>query len=130
MKSQINLQNEQITFPADKVIIVKYVAGLPGGRTLDVTDWAESVISCGTPVKVNASGDCSPIMWDATASKYKDLAAGESYVGVMANTVSKNKPVSAIMTMGTINPEALPHPLPTAFKTAFPAIVESKDVIA
>lgn len=130
MKYQSKLETTQITFPSDKVVIVKYVAGLPGGRTLDLTNFVGDYVPCGTPVKLNSAGDCVPVEWDATNSQYKTLSSGEVYVGMTANTISVKDPAVSIMTMGVYNDKAIERALPAAFHTAFPAITKSHDTIA
>lgn len=46
----INVKETQIVFPKDGIICQNYIAGIPGGRALDVTDYPLDVIYAGSPV--------------------------------------------------------------------------------
>lgn len=116
----------QIVTGKDSIVISRYVAGLTGGRTLDVTGVAEGVdvIPAGTII-IAKNGTYKPLAISEGA--YASLGEGEAYVGVLYQSVLKAKPAASIMTIGTVNEAACPAPFPAAFKTAVPTISLIKD---
>lgn len=46
-KANLNNEREQIIFGDDSIVIQKYISGIKGGRTLDVTGFSEKVIKAG-----------------------------------------------------------------------------------
>lgn len=120
MKQNIELKKEQILFGNDSIAIVKYLAGVPGGRTLDLTDYKENVVNAGHVIittKKDGETVYKPleITSNGGTAAYKALAAGEAYAGVLYRSILKENPAAAIMTMGVVNSKLLPAPLPTGF---------------
>ena len=121
----------QINFPKDDIICQKYIAGIPGGRALDVdADYPLSVIYAGTPVIVK-DGNYKPFPLVADASvelgyKLGTLPEGYAYAGLLYKSIKAKNPAASILIAGTINEAALYFPLnnlvKAAVKAAFPAI--------
>ena len=47
MLNDLTPNKQQVVFGDDSIVIQKYISGIKGGRTLDVTGFAESVIKAG-----------------------------------------------------------------------------------
>lgn len=131
-------ERQQIVFGNDSVVIQKYISGLKGGRTLDVTGYSETDILAGHVVITDGSGTYKPMpLIDEVVSEvatgrkvYGTLPNGYSYAGVVYRSVSAKKPAVSIMTNGEVNIEAVPYPMTSilsAFKAAVPFIAFIKD---
>ena len=133
-----NINEAQINFPKDDIITQKYVAGIPGGRALDVdANYPLSVIYAGTPV-IKKDGNYKPFPLVAVGDgetgyegyKLGTLPTGYSYAGLLYKSIKKSNPAAAILVEGTVNEVALYFPIASvkaAFKAEFPAIVFIKD---
>lgn len=67
----------------DAVTITNYIEGVPGGRSLDVTGFSQSVIKAGhVVIKEAATGNYKPmpISGDGSVAKLGTLTAGTQYV--------------------------------------------------
>lgn len=148
-----NIAENQLNFPKDNIICQKYIAGIPGGRALDVpADYPLSVIYAGTPVIVKDSNYKPFPLVVATTSEVVDdqtvvtpvldadgnqvyelgtLPEGYSYAGILYKSIKKIHPAAAILIEGVVNEAALYFAFPAAVKTAlvaaFPAITFVKD---
>lgn len=120
----------QLNFPKDDIICQKYVAGIPGGRALDVdASYPLSVILAGTPV-IKKDGNYKPFPLVADAGGYEGyklgtLPEGYSYAGILYKSIKKTAPAAAILVEGTVNEAAVYFPLTSvkeAIKAALPAI--------
>ena len=129
MLQNFNKTKETIVSGNDSIVIQKYMAGLTGGRTLDVEAYTEDVLPAGLVIVVDAEGVYAPLaMTEADGKKtYNALPAGAAYAGVLYRTILKKEPAAAIMTAGVVNGELLPAPLPAG---AFPNILVTKDIVA
>ena len=127
MLNDLTPNKQQIVFGDDSIVIQKYISGIKGGRTLDVTGFADSVIKAGHVIIVkNGVYAPMPVAGDA----YAALPEGAAYAGVLYRSVLAAKPAASIMTNGEVNEEAVPYAMTaiaTAFKTACPHIVFIKD---
>ena len=135
-----NIAENQLNFPKDNIICQKYIAGIPGGRALDVpSDYPLSVIYAGTPVIVK-DGNYKPFPLVADASlelgyKLGTLPEGYAYAGILYKSIKKIHPAAAILIEGVVNEAAMYFALGTlksAIKAAFPAIqfVQDEEAIA
>lgn len=120
-----NLHNtgEQIDASQDGIVIKQHADGYQGGRTLDTTDFTPTVIKAGHVIIKDGSGNFKPM--PISGSDYAALPASHSYVGILAASILTAKPFAAIMTKGTVNPNAAPYAytaILSAFKTAVPHI--------
>lgn len=147
MKLDLSAKKEQIVFGDDSVVIQKYISGIKGGRTLDMTDYPLKVVKAGhvivtkdgvykpmplTPKMQGESGSQTEVKDDDgnTVYVYGTLPTGFSYAGVLYRTVMVDKPAASIMTNGEVNSEAIPYPMDSiaaAFKVACPHISFIKD---
>ena len=129
------VSENQINFPKDDIICQKYIAGIPGGRALDVDDsYPLSVIYAGTPVIVkDGNYKPFPLVVDATAEmgyKLGTLPTGYAYAGILYKSIKKKNPAASILVAGTVNEAAVYFPLTdvkAAIKAAFPAIIFLQD---
>ena len=136
----------QINFPKDDIICQKYIAGIPGGRALDVdADYPLSVIYAGTPViKKNGNYKPFPLVAKTTVDpedqtktipvvdedgnpvyELGTLPQGYSYAGILYKSIKKKNPAAAILIEGVINEAAVYFSLENvkaAIKSALPAI--------
>lgn len=98
----------------DSVVIVENLEGIPGGRTLDVTGFADDEISAGHVIirSDNAPKDYKPLPVSGT------LPANHTYKGYLVGSLKKSNPQAAIMYAGTVNEAYCKYPIPTGAKTA------------
>lgn len=130
MKQELNLKKEQIIFGKDSIVIRKYNTGFAGGRTLDCTGISAGYLNAGHVVIKTADGNFAPMPVAEGGTAYAPLPEGASYVGVLAHSLSKEKPAAAIMYDGVVNPECVPYPMDgilAAFTAAVPHIIFEKD---
>ena len=133
-----NISEAQLNFPKDDIITQKYIAGIPGGRALDVdVDYPLSVIYAGTPVIVkDGNYKPFPLVVDAKAElgyKLGTLPVGYAYAGLLYKSIKKSNPAAAILIEGVVNEAAVYFPLTdvkAAIRAAFPAIVFVSDEAA
>lgn len=119
--ASLNRDNYLIDDGNDYKVIVRDLADVPGGRTLDMTGWTEDVVRAGHIIKHNTSTDAySPL--GISGTDYAALSANEEYIGVLKVTILKDRPFAAIMTMGEVNAAASPYPVSATIKAALPAI--------
>jgi hypothetical protein len=120
-----NLTNEarQIDDGLDSIVIIKDLADIPGGRTLDVSGMASgtTVIKAGHIImKDDTSGEYEPLGLSGTG--YKSTTTGKTYVGVLKKSILLSRPLAAILTMGQVNATASPYAVTSTIKAALPNI--------
>lgn len=129
MGATANLASELQTMGTgmDPVVIRKYIAGITGGRTLDVSGFPLDIIKAGHMVIRDTANDTyKPMPLAAGNEDYGTLPASHEYVGVLVRSVSKEAPLAAIMYSGEVNDVASPFPIDSikaALKTALPTLV-------
>lgn len=141
MLHNANTGKESIIFGNDSIVIQKFISGIAGGRTLDVTGYPLSVIPAGS--LVIKKGDeylPMPIVKDTAKSteeetvyKYNTLPDGAAYVGVLYRSIQAKDGQASIMIDGIVNEEVAPFDLATvksAFSQACPHIIFTKDEVA
>ena len=100
-------QGEQVDVGYDSVTIVANLEDIPGGKTLDTTGFAPTVIKAGHLVIVeNATGKHKPMPVNVGETAYETLPELHTYVGVVVASVLTAKPFVAIMVRGTVNEQA------------------------
>ena len=110
--------NESIDTTIDSVVIVKNLETVPGGRTLDVTGFADEEISAGHLIIVD----------DATGLVYKPLPvtgtlpASHSYVGYLVSSIKVSNAQASIMVRGTVNEAYCKYDIPAGAKSALTLI--------
>lgn len=127
MLNDLTPNKNQMVFGDDNVVIQKYISGIKGGRTLDVTGFAEKVIKAGHVIIVK-DGKYMPMPINGNA--YAALPEGAAYAGVLYRSILAAKPAASIMTWGEVNAVAVPYAMDAilaAFKTACPHIDFIKD---
>lgn len=123
-----NLDNAKTTIDTgnDSIVIVEYLEGVPGGRTLNVTGFGDKVICAGHIVIVETvTKDRKPM--PVADGNYAALPAGHTYEGVTVASVLAEKPMVGIMVRGSVNEVASPYPVTEAMKTALPLIRFTQD---
>lgn len=146
MKNDISPKKSQVIFGNDSAVIRKYTSGIPGGRTLDCSDFPEDNVLAGhviikktdgtyAPMPVVAATEAVPAQGEtptvpAQPAKYDTLPTGASYVGVLYRSISKENPAASIMYDGIVNPALVPYPMDdikAAFTAAVPHIIFEQD---
>ena len=128
MQNDITSKKEKVVFGNDSVVIRKYISGIPGGRTLDVSDFEPDTILAGHVIIKKTDGNYAPM--PINGEKYAELPGGASYAGVLYRSISKENPAASIMYDGVVNPELVPYQMTDileAFKTACPHIIFEQD---
>ena len=124
-KVTANLNREEIKVHLgnDDIVIVKCLADIPGGRTLDVSGLPDTmkVIKAGHIIIKN-SENFKPLPLNGAGTAYDSLPANHSYVGVLKASVTKDDPRAAIMTQGQVNAAASPYEVTSTIKNALPRI--------
>ena len=87
----LNVKKKQIVFGEDSVIVQKWIAGIKGGRALDVTDITDKVLSAGRVIITNGKGTYKPLSIKAGA--YDALPEGYSYVGILYRSIRTEEQV-------------------------------------
>lgn len=137
MKLDLSSKKEQVVFGDDAIVIQKYISGIKGGRTLNMSDFSEKVLKAGHVI-VTKDGEYKPMPIKVTAAtettpetvEYDTLPNGYSYAGVLYRSILAETPSASIMTWGEVNADRVPYPMTsivTAFKTACPHIDFIKD---
>lgn len=94
----------------DAIANVKSLAGLPGGRTLTLTNYTPDYVYSGHPViRETATGDYKawPLTGSAPNFTLAALPTGHTYEGTVEATVPRTNPSVGIMIMGVTNLKAL-----------------------
>lgn len=120
---------ESFGFGMDPVVIRKYIAGVKGGKVLDVTGFTEEFIRAGHVIIRDTTNDTYKPM-PVSSGAYGSLPSNHEYVGVAVATKSAKEPFVSIMHTGVVNDVASPYPLDTiksALKTAVPTLVFEHD---
>lgn len=118
--ANLSKTGEVVGFGLDSVVIVNYVGGIPGGRTLDVTDFAPDTIKAGHIVIRSTVDETvyKPMPVVSGGDAYASLPSDYEYVGIVVSSVSKDVPFVGIMNHGTFNDVASPYPLTAEIKSA------------
>ena len=130
--TKVNLNNEpnEIITGNDNIVIAKYLDGIDGGCSLDVTGYPLKVIKAGVPAITDGAGTYKPMPLNAEGTAFAALPEGYSYAGIIKGTIRTAKPFAAIMTRGRVNPAAAPYPynaILDALKAALPLVEFRKD---
>ena len=125
--ANLNNEKEQIIFGDDSIVIQKFISGIKGGRTLDVTGFTDKVIKAGHVI-IPKLVVYKPM--PVADGKYSALPEGQNYAGVLYRSILATKPLASIMTWGEVNDVAKPFEMTDildAFKAACPHIDFIKD---
>lgn len=121
---------ESFGFGNDPIVIRRYIAGIQGGKVLDVSGFTGDYIRAGhIIIRVKSSDTYKPL--GTSNGAYVALPDGCEYVGVAASTKSVKEPFIGIMYNGEVNDVASPFEisdaLMAALKTAIPTLVFKHD---
>jgi hypothetical protein len=112
----------------DSIVIVNYIEGIPGGRSLNVEGFKPSVIQAGhVVIKETATGDYKPMPVLDDGSAYDALPAGHTIEGVVVSSVTTDGAMVGIMVRGSVNQVASPYPVTDAVRAALPLIRFTQD---
>lgn len=115
---------EQITDGRDSIVHLDRGTTLPGGRSLDATGFAPTVIPAGhIIIRETATGVFKPM--PVTGSAYDALPTGHTYYGLLQASVATAKPFASIRLSGVSNSAAMLYntsSILTAFVAAVPTI--------
>ena len=125
--AQASLNNDSQTVDTgnDSIVIMSCLEDVPGGRTLDTTGFAPTVIKGGHIVIQDADGEYKPM--PVSGKDYAALPANHTYLGVVKASVLTTKPMVSIMVRGSVNQVVGPYPVTAAIKTALPLIRFTQD---
>lgn len=123
--ANLNHESEVVETGNDSIVIMSYLDGVNGGRTLDTTGFTPKVIKAGHVVIKDADGIHKPMPISGEA--YATLPAGHSYVGVVVASVKASDPRVGIMTRGKVNKEASPYPVTEAMVSSLKHIEFTQD---
>lgn len=122
---------ESFGFGNDPIVIRKYIAGIQGGKVLDVSGFKGEYIRAGHVIIHNTENDTyKPMPVNTAGDAYESLPDSHEYVGVCVATKSVKEPFVSIMHTGVVNDVASPYPLDTIkvdLKTAIPTLVFEHD---
>lgn len=104
---------------AEDLVIVRYIDGVRGGRSLNVETFKPAVIRAGhLIIQEISTGEYYPMPVKADGSGYDVIPTGYKYVGVAVGSTLKSAPLVGIMTRGTVNPACAPYPMTDELVTA------------
>jgi hypothetical protein len=89
----------------DVIVIKKVVHDIPGGKTLDVTGVADSVLKAGRVIIEQTSNKALKPL-GITSGAYDALPEGHTYKGILVATILTKKPFASVMLSGDINEQA------------------------
>jgi hypothetical protein len=120
----LKVTKKQIVFGEDSVIIQKWIAGIKGGRALNVEGIIDNVLHAGRVIITDGKGTYKPL--PIKDSAYDALPEGYSYAGILYRSIRTEEGGASIMTEGQVNEIAAKNAngvdIPAAFKTACPLI--------
>lgn len=125
-----NLANDPIFVDTtlDSITIRKYIAGLIGGASLDVTGFKQTVIKSGhVVIKETATGAYKPMPAKEDEKGYASLPAGHTIEGVVVATKLTSEAMVGVMYSGEVNEATSPYPVTDEIKKALHLIVFTKD---
>lgn len=132
----LNVEKKQIVFGEDSVIVQKWIAGIKGGRAIDVTGITDNVLHSGRVIITDGKGTYKPLTISTTTSgeqgsgttttAYDKLPDGYKYAGILYRSILTKEPSGSILTEGQVNEVAAKNAngvdVPADFKTAMPLI--------
>lgn len=122
--ASLNRDSNLIDNGNDGKVIIRNLAAIPGGVTLDVSNWTPDVIRAGHIIKLNTdTGVYSPLgITGSNNDTYASLEGNEEYAGVLVASILKDKPFAGVMTIGEVNAAASPYAVSSTIKAGMPSI--------
>ena len=115
----------------DSIVVSDNQRAIRGGRTLDVTGFAPTVIQEGHVIIMQtATREYKPMPVTGDNTAYAALPDGHEYAGILVASILTSKPMAGISYECTVNRIASPYPvapIEAAIKTAHPNIVFVQD---
>lgn len=137
MGAKVNLANdpEVILSGNDSVVIRQFNGGVTGGRSLDMTDFHDSVVKAGhlvVKVKDEDGVNYTYKPMPVSGTSYDSLPASHEYAGVVVASKPATEPMVGIMDDGRVNDEAMPYAFAdesqrAAVKAALPKLIFEHD---
>lgn len=127
----VNLANESqsIITEKDSVIVRDNHRSIPGGRSLNVTGFPDSIIREGhLIIQETATKEYKP--WPVSGNAYAALPAGHTFAGILVASIRTAKPFAGISLECSVNRVASrysPATLEATIKTANPNILFFED---
>jgi len=125
--ANLNDPNREIITGNDNIVIVDIITSIRGGRTLNVDGYPHDVINAGHVILRNKTTNVyKPMPLNTAGTAYADLPSGHEYVGILINTIKKERPFAGILLRGTVNPNAAPFAMGSilaAVQTALPQMI-------
>ena len=120
----LNRDNYLIDNGNDGKVVITDLAGIPGGRALDMTGWTPDTLRAGHIIKHNTvTGVYAPLgVTGSNSDTYASLDANEEYAGVLKVSILKDKPMAAILTMGEVNAACCPYAITDTIAAGLPQI--------
>lgn len=102
-----NLNKEGMVIDGfDSIIIVKDLADIPCGVTLDVTAVTDNVVKAGHVLVQNKTTKVVKPL-GITSGLYDSIdSSSEEYYGILKSSVLKSMPMAAVLRIGTVNAAA------------------------
>ena len=120
----LNHEDEFVDTGNDAIVIIKYIEGITGGRSLDMTGFPLKVIQ-GGHIVIKKGGVYKPMPIEGKV--YAALPAGYAIAGVVVTSKLATEAMVGIMTRGSVNQIASPFPVTDAIKTALSLINFTQD---
>ena len=122
--ASLNRDSYLINDGNDSKVIIRNLAAIPGGVTLDMSNWTPKELRAGHIIKHNTStGVYLPLgITGSNNDTYATLEADEEYAGVLVTSILKDKPFAPVMTIGEVNAAASPYPITSTIKAGLPRI--------
>lgn len=106
----------------DAIVIRRAGACIIGGRTLDMTGFADKYVKAGhIIIHETATDTYKPL--GVSNGAYISLPTGHTYEGVLRASVPADEPLASIMYEGEVNDLASPYPVTDAIKTALKSVL-------
>lgn len=129
----LNVEKKTIVFGEDSVIVQKFIAGIKGGRALNVEGITDNVIHAGRVIITDGKGTFKPLPIKTTTptegsptTAYDALPQGYKYAGILYRSILTKEAGASILTEGQVNEVAAKNAngvdIPADFKTAMPLI--------
>lgn len=119
-KGDLNREARTISNGKDDLVIVRDLADIPGGRTLDMAGFAPDIVQAGHVIIADAQGNAKPM--PINASQYAEMPGSHTYLGILKSSITKSRPFAAILVAGQVNSKACPFAIKPEMKTALAQI--------
>lgn len=114
-KGGLNKEAHTISNGKDDLVIVRDLADIPGGRTLDMTGFAPDIVQAGHVIIADAQGNAKPM--PINSNEYATLPGNHTYLGILKSSITKSRPFAAILVAGQVNSKVCPFPIKPDMKT-------------